>query len=60
MLSRLPLVTKIALVTAILIVLTALGVGGGAVMQIRHEIASQVIDRQNSSLRAMTVLVKKA
>jgi methyl-accepting chemotaxis protein len=60
MLSRLPLVTKIALVTAILIVLTALGVGGGAVMQIRNEIANQVIDRQNNSLRTMTVLVKKA
>ncbi|PJI43742.1 methyl-accepting chemotaxis protein [Ferrovibrio sp.] len=60
MLSRLPLVTKIALVTAILIVLTALGVGGGAVLQIRSEIASQVIDRQNNSLRTMAVLVKKA
>ncbi|WP_341910092.1 methyl-accepting chemotaxis protein [Ferrovibrio terrae] len=60
MLSRLPLVTKIALITAILIVLTALAVGGGAVMQIRGEIAQQVIDRQNNSLRTLAVLVRKA
>jgi methyl-accepting chemotaxis protein len=60
MLSRLPLVTKIALITAILIVLTALGVGGGAVMQIRGEIAQQVIERQNNSLRTLAVLVRKA
>ncbi len=60
MLRRLPLVTKIALITAILIVLTAIGVGGGAVLQIRNEIASQVIDRQNNSLRTLAVLVKKS
>ena len=60
MLSRLPLVTKIALVTAILIVLTALGVGGGAILQIRNDVAGQVIERQNNSLRTMVVLVKKA
>lgn len=60
MLGRLPLVTKIALVTAILILLTALGVGGGAVLQIREEIARQVIERQNNSLRSMAVLVRKS
>ena len=60
MLGRLPLVTKIALVTAVLIVITALGVGGGAVVQIRNEIASQVIERQNNSLRTLAVLVKKS
>lgn len=60
MLSRLPLITKIALVTAVLIVLTALGVGGGAVLQIRNEIANKVIDRQNNSLRTLAVLVKKS
>ncbi|MCW0233883.1 MAG: methyl-accepting chemotaxis protein [Ferrovibrio sp.] len=59
MLSRLPLVTKIALLTAILIVLTALGVGGGAILQIRGEIADQVIERQNNSLRTLAVLVRK-
>ncbi|MBS4046489.1 MAG: Cache 3/Cache 2 fusion domain-containing protein [Alphaproteobacteria bacterium] len=60
MLRRLPLVTKIALITAILIVLTAIGVGGGAILQIRNEIASQVIDRQNNSLRTLAVLVRKS
>ncbi len=60
MLRRLPLVTKIALITAILIVLTAVGVGGGAILQIRNEIASQVIERQNNSLRTLAVLVRKA
>jgi len=60
MLSRLPLVSKIALITAILIVLTAIGVGGGAVMQIRDETANQVIQRQNNSLRTLAVLVRKS
>jgi methyl-accepting chemotaxis protein len=60
MLRRLPLVTKIALITAILIVLTAIGVGGGAILQIRDEIASQVIERQNNSLRTLAVLVRKS
>ncbi|MEK9968821.1 MAG: methyl-accepting chemotaxis protein [Ferrovibrio sp.] len=60
MLSRLSLVTKIALITACLVVLTAIGVGGGAVMQIRSEIASQVIQRQNNSLRTLAVLVRKS
>ncbi len=60
MLRRLPLVTKIALITAMLIVLTAVGVGGGAILQIRNEIASQVIERQNNSLRTLAVLVRKA
>jgi methyl-accepting chemotaxis protein len=60
MLHRLPLVTKLALITAVLIVLTAIGVGGGAILQIRNEIASQVIDRQNNSLRTLAVLVRKS
>jgi methyl-accepting chemotaxis protein len=60
MLSRLPLVTKIALITAVLIVLTALGVGGGAILQIRNDIAEQVIQRQNNSLRTLAVLVRKS
>ncbi|MBS4045243.1 MAG: Cache 3/Cache 2 fusion domain-containing protein [Alphaproteobacteria bacterium] len=57
--TQLSLVTKIALIVAALIVLTAAAVGGGAVLQIRGELAEQVMQRQNNSLRTLAVLVHK-
>jgi len=59
-LGRLSLVTKIALIVVGLIVLTAAAVGGVAVWQIRNELADQVIQRQNNSLRTLAVLVQKS
>ena len=59
LIGRLPLVTKITLTVATLIVLTAAAVGGAAIWRIRGELAEQVIQRQNNSLRTLTVLVAK-
>ncbi|MFN4309914.1 MAG: Cache 3/Cache 2 fusion domain-containing protein, partial [Ferrovibrio sp.] len=58
-LARLSLVTKLVLVFAVLIALTAAAVGGGAIWEIRSEVANQVIDRQNNSLRTLAVLLRK-
>jgi methyl-accepting chemotaxis protein len=57
--ARLSLVTKIALIVAILITLTSVAVGGGAIWEVHKEVASQVIDRQNNSLRTLAILVHK-
>ncbi|MFN4166196.1 MAG: Cache 3/Cache 2 fusion domain-containing protein, partial [Ferrovibrio sp.] len=56
----LSLVTKIALLVAILITLTSVAVGGGAIWEIRNEVANQVIERQNNSLRTLAILVRKS
>jgi methyl-accepting chemotaxis protein len=60
MLNRLGLVTKTTLVTVLLILLTALGVGGAAVVEIRGDVVQTVIQRQNASLRTAAVLLHKA
>src|SRR3546814_19054152 len=60
MLGRLGLVSKITLVTVLLILLTALGVGGAAIWEIRGDVAETVIQRQNASLRTAAMLLRKA
>src|SRR3546814_949117 len=59
MLGRLGLVSKITLVTVLLILLTALGVGGAAILEIRGDVTQTVIQRQNASLRTAAILLHK-
>ncbi|TCS62126.1 methyl-accepting chemotaxis protein [Varunaivibrio sulfuroxidans] len=56
-LSKIKLTTKTTLVTLALIVLSTLAAGGGAVLEIKHEMKRSVIERQDRSLRvAATVM----
>ncbi|WP_341705533.1 Cache 3/Cache 2 fusion domain-containing protein, partial [Ferrovibrio sp.] len=59
-LNRLGLVAKITLISVTLILLTAVAVGGAAILEIRADVAAAVIQRQNASLRTAAVLLRKA
>lgn len=56
---NLKLRSRIVLTVVILIFLAAAGVGGSAIVILESEIAAQVIERQNASLRTAAVLLRK-
>lgn len=51
--------TRLVWIVIGLISVTAVGVGGSAILILEGEIASQVIERQNASLRTAAVLLQK-
>ncbi len=59
-LPSLTLKSRIVLIALGLIFLAAAAVGGSAILILKSEIAQQVIERQNASLRTLAVLLRKA
>ena len=59
-LSRWRMSTKLPVLATVLIVLTAAAVGGSAALIVKNDLADQVIERQNASLRSAATLLRKS
>jgi methyl-accepting chemotaxis protein len=59
-LSRLRMSVKLPLLATALILLTAAAVGGSAAWIVKGDLKHQVIERQNASLRAAAILLRKS